>query len=74
MQMNRGEVSEDELKQRQERAMADPEVQAILTDPVMRQVLRDMQEDPGSAQKHMKHPDIAAKVETLVAAGIIQVR
>ncbi len=36
--MNRGEVDEAELKERQARAMADPEVQSILTDPVMRQV------------------------------------
>lgn len=36
--MNRGEVDEAELKERQARAMADPEVQGILTDPVMRQV------------------------------------
>lgn len=37
-QMNRGEMEEGELKERQARAMADPEVQAILSDPVMRQV------------------------------------
>lgn len=37
-QMNRGEVSEAELKERQARAMADPEVQSILSDPIMRQV------------------------------------
>lgn len=38
------------------------------------QVLRDMQEDPKSAQRHLQHPDISAKIEKLVAAGIIQVR
>ena len=38
LQMNRGEMSEAELKQRQERAMADPEIQAILTDPIVRNV------------------------------------
>ncbi len=38
------------------------------------QVLRDMQEDPASAQQHMRHPEIAAKVDKLIAAGIIQVR
>ena len=30
----------------QQRAMADPEIQTILTDPVMRQVLQDMQDNP----------------------------
>ena len=39
LQMNRGEVDESELKERQARAMADPEVQSILSDPVMRQVI-----------------------------------
>ena len=33
-----------------------------------------MQEDPASAQKHLAHPDIARKVEKLVAAGIVQMR
>lgn len=30
------------------------------------------QEDPASAQKHMAHPDVAAKMEKLVAAGIVR--
>lgn len=72
--VNRGDVTEAELKERQAKAMADPEVQSILTDPVMRQVLRDMQEDPSSAQKHLAHPDISRKIEKLVAAGIVQLR
>jgi stress-induced-phosphoprotein 1 len=40
---NRGELSEDEMKARQESAMTNPEIQDILQDPVMRQVLADMQ-------------------------------
>lgn len=32
-------------------AMADPEIQAILTDPVVRQVLTDFKENPQHAQK-----------------------
>lgn len=72
--MNRGEVSEADLKERQARAMADPEVQGILSDPIMRQVLQDMQEDPAAAQQHMRHPDISRKIEKLVAAGILQIR
>jgi stress-induced-phosphoprotein 1 len=34
-----------------ENAMKDPEVQEILSDPVMRQILQDMQSDPGAAQE-----------------------
>ena len=36
--MRPGPASDEEVKQRQARAMQDPEVQRILTDPVMRQV------------------------------------
>lgn len=35
---NRGDLTPEELKQRQAKAMQDPEVQNILSDPVMRQV------------------------------------
>lgn len=48
--VSRGQVTEEELKERQERAMADPDIQMILTDPVMRQVLNDFQNDPKAAQ------------------------
>ena len=72
--MNSGEMSDEERKQRQERALADPEIQGILTDPVMRNVLRDMEENPAAAQKHLSHPDVAKKFEKLVAAGIVQIR
>ena len=34
------------MKERQARAMQDPEIQNILQDPVMRQVLQDMSTDP----------------------------
>jgi stress-induced-phosphoprotein 1 len=72
--MNRGDASEEDLQERQAKAMADPEVQSILSDPVMRQVLSDMQEDPISAQRHMKHPEVASKINKLISAGVIQVR
>lgn len=71
---NRGAVSEDELKERQAKAMQDPEIQQILSDPVMRQVLVDFQENPRAAQEHTKSPMVMAKLQKLMAAGIIQVR
>ena len=52
--------------------MADPEIQAILTDPVMRQVLQDFQENPKAAQEHTKNPGIMAKIQKLVNAGIVR--
>jgi hypothetical protein len=36
-QISRGEASEEEIAARREKAMADPQIQAILTDPVVRQ-------------------------------------
>lgn len=71
---NRGEASAEEVQQRQQKAMADPEIQTILSDPIMRQVLNDFQENPKAAQKHMQNKDIMANINKLVAAGIIQVR
>ncbi|CAI0476852.1 unnamed protein product [Linum tenue] len=76
-QMNkasRGDISPEELKERQAKAMHDPEVQNILSDPVMRQVLQDIQENPNAAQEHMKNPMVMNKIQKLVNAGIIQVR
>ena len=69
-----GQLSEEEMKARQERAMANPEIQAILSDPVMRQVLQDMSTDPKAAAEHQKNPMIMAKVQKLINAGIVQVR
>ena len=36
--VNSGNLTPEELKERQARSMQDPEIQTILTDPVMRQV------------------------------------
>ncbi|KAF6133908.1 hypothetical protein GIB67_040672 [Kingdonia uniflora] len=71
---NRGDMSPDELKERQARAMQDPEIQNILTDPVMRQVLQDLQESPSSAQDHLKNPQVMNKIQKLVSAGIVQLK
>ncbi|KAL1190866.1 Hsp70-Hsp90 organizing protein 3 [Cardamine amara subsp. amara] len=72
--MNRGDLTPEELKERQAKAMQDPEVQNILSDPVMRQVLVDFQENPKAAQEHMKNPMVMNKIQKLVSAGIVQVR
>mmetsp|Transcript_2032 Transcript_2032/g.3172 ORF Transcript_2032/g.3172 Transcript_2032/m.3172 type:complete len:580 (+) Transcript_2032:75-1814(+) len=69
-----GQASTEEIKDRQARSMADPEIQNILKDPVMMQVLRDFQEDAKGSQHHLKSPEVMAKINKLVAAGIIQVK
>ncbi|KAJ8764191.1 hypothetical protein K2173_005371 [Erythroxylum novogranatense] len=71
---SRGDLTPEELKERQAKGMQDPEVQNILSDPVMRQVLVDFQENPNAAQEHMKNPMVMNKIQKLINAGIVQVR
>lgn len=42
---------DDAARERAEHAMADPEIQAILQDPIMRNVLSELQTNPQHAQK-----------------------
>ncbi|RYR59900.1 hypothetical protein Ahy_A05g025844 isoform A [Arachis hypogaea] len=71
---SRGDLSPEELKERQAKAMQDPEIQNILQDPVMRQVLVDFQENPKAAQEHTKNPMVMNKIQKLISAGIVQMR
>ncbi|KAF9973460.1 Hsp90 cochaperone [Actinomortierella ambigua] len=67
-QRRAGESDEEVLK----RAQQDPEIQRLLTDPAMRAILQQMQEDPQAAQAHMRNPKVAANIRKLVSAGIIR--
>ena len=68
----RGGRGRSQWKERAAHAMADPEIQYILQDPMINQVLRDFNENPNAANKAMSDPNIRAKIEKLIAAGIIQ--
>jgi len=59
---------------RRAEAMKDPEIQAILRDPMINKVLSDMQADPANAQDALKDPQIMAKLEKLINAGVLQAR
>jgi stress-induced-phosphoprotein 1 len=61
-------------QERAAHAMADPEIQRILSDPTIRQVLNDFQENPKFAQKAMQDVGIREKIERLIAAGVLQVK
>ncbi|KAL7570066.1 hypothetical protein ACA910_017101 [Epithemia clementina (nom. ined.)] len=76
MQINYGRatMSESEKKEQAAHAMADPEIQSILQDPVMQQILRDLGENPSSAQSAMSDPIVRSKLEKLIAAGVIETR
>ena len=58
---------------RAQRAMEDPEIRHIMNDPVIMQVLRDMKEDPNAARKHLSNAGVKAKIDLLIAAGILRV-
>jgi len=61
--------------ERQRQAMQDPEIQAILRDPVINNVLQDLQDAKGSerAQEALRtNPDIASKINKLIAAGVLR--
>lgn len=70
----RATMSEEEKKQQAAQAMSDPEIQSILTDPVMQQILKEFSENPAAAQHAMQDPTIRTKIEKLIAAGIIETR
>jgi len=59
-------------EERYKRSLNDPEVRAILSDPVMMQVLKDLQENPQSAQKHMANIKIRDSIGKLFASGFLQ--
>jgi len=65
-------MTEEERKERAAHAMADPEMQAILTDPMINQVLKDFNENPNAAQQAMSDPGVRSKIEKLIAAGVLQ--
>lgn len=52
--------------------MADPEIQGILKSPEIQTVLNDLQNDPKAASKAFQNPDIAAKLNKLIASGILR--
>ncbi|KAL0654181.1 hypothetical protein Bca4012_096872 [Brassica carinata] len=71
---NRGGATPKELKERQAKGMEDPEIRNILTDPVIRQVMSDLEENLSAAQKQMKNPVIQSKIQKLIGAGIVQMK
>ena len=74
MSYGRATMTDEEKKEQAAHAMADPQIQAILSDPVVQQVLRDFGENPAAAQQAMADPGMRAKIQRLIASGIIETR
>jgi stress-induced-phosphoprotein 1 len=68
----RQNMTDEEKKEQAAHGMADPEIQAILQDPVIQQVLKDFQENQGAAQQAMRDSSVRNKINKLIAAGIIE--
>jgi stress-induced-phosphoprotein 1 len=72
---NRFQAIEGETpEQTMERVGRDPEIVAILQDPVMQGILGQARDNPAALQDHMKNPSINKKINTLIAAGVIRTR
>eukprot|EP00834_Sanchytrium_tribonematis_P001780 NODE_46_length_32145_cov_0.918711.p7 type:complete len:496 gc:universal NODE_46_length_32145_cov_0.918711:2481-994(-) len=61
-------------KEVQEKAARDPEVQRVMSDPAMRVILEQMQNDPSSIQEHMKNPQVMKNLRVLINAGILRMQ
>jgi len=65
-------ATEEEKKERAQHAMADPDIQNILMDPIIQQVLQDFQNNPKAANEAMRDASVRSKIEKLIASGIVQ--
>merc|ERR1719282_181194 len=68
----RSQMTDEQKKEQAAHAMADPDIQAILQDPVVQQTLRDFSENPAAAQQAMNDPSMRDKIQKLIAAGVVE--
>ncbi|KAL3320943.1 Stress-induced-phosphoprotein 1 [Cichlidogyrus casuarinus] len=66
-------TSDVDPEQARQKALNDPEIMAIMSDPAMRMILNQM-EDPKAVREHLANPEIAAKFAKLVDAGLVSIR
>jgi len=66
--------SNEDPEEVRKRAANDPEIQQILSDPGMRLILEQMQNEPQALRDHLRNPAIAQKIQKLIDAGIIGIR
>ncbi|KAJ2653595.1 Hsp90 cochaperone [Coemansia sp. RSA 1250] len=54
------------------RAQENPKIASLLANPVMQNILQQMQSDPRAAREHLKNPAVASNLRKLMAAGIVR--
>ena len=52
--------------------MQDPEIQAIMMDPMVRIALEQMQQNPQKAAEYLQDQTLAPKIQKLIQAGILR--
>lgn len=67
--MSMGQGNDEE---RVKRAMADPEINSIMRDPMVRIALEHMQKDPKNIREYLNDKTLGPKIQKLVQAGIIR--
>jgi len=67
--MSMGEMNDEE---RVKRAMTDPQIQAIMSDPMVRIALEQMQTNPKNIPEYLSDRTMGPKIEKLIQAGIIR--
>ena len=65
-------MGDENDEQRMQRAMADPEISAIVADPMIRIALEHMQKNPRNMSEYMKDTNLGPKIMKLIQAGIIR--
>jgi stress-induced-phosphoprotein 1 len=66
-----GDINDEE---RMKRAMNDPEIASIMSDPMVRIALEQMQANPRNAMEYLNDSSLGPKIQKLIAAGIIKTR
>ncbi|CAH8875225.1 unnamed protein product [Trichobilharzia szidati] len=66
-------TNDDDPEAARKRAVNDPEIASILSDPAMRVIL-DQMSDPTALREHLNNPEIASKLMKLIDAGLISFR
>ena len=65
-------MTEGNDEDRVKRAMSDPEIASIMTDPMVRIALEQMQTNPKNIMEYMNDKTLGPKIQKLIQAGIIK--